>query len=340
MIASVLVYSVEITLFVFVMMLITDYINVLSRGKLTTLIRGGRWRQYSIASLLGATPGCLGAFMNVSFYVRGLLSFGAMVGGMIATSGDEAYVMIALFPRTALLLFGLLFIIGVIFAWITDKIVPLLRIVPCAECELSPLHPDDEKCRCFDAMVWKKFPHISSMRYILLLSLVVLIVIIGTGILGPHTWGWARITLFTLLIITIYIIATVPQHYLKEHIFNHIVKEHIWRVFLWTFFALLFIHIGLKYWNLEGFVKVHVIWVLLLSGFIGIIPESGPHFIFVTMFARGLVPFSVLLTSSIVQDGHGMLPLLSYTVKDSILIKTLNLVIGLTLGGILYGLGL
>ena len=60
---------------------------------------------------------------------------------------------------------------------------------------------------------------------------------------------------------------------------------------------------------------------------------------FVAMFADGLVPFSVLLASSIVQDGHGMLPLLSYTLKDSVLIKSFNLVIGLGLGSILYMLG-
>ncbi|MCK4348834.1 MAG: hypothetical protein KAW47_09485, partial [Thermoplasmatales archaeon] len=52
-------------------------------------------------------------------------------------------------------------------------------------------------------------------------------------------------------------------------------------------------------------------WVLLIASLIAIIPEFGPHLVFVTMFAKGLIPFSVLLASSIVQDGHGMLPLLS-----------------------------
>jgi hypothetical protein len=62
--------------------------------------------------------------------------------------------------------------------------------------------------------------------------------------------------------------------------------------------------------------------------------------VFVMMYATGLVPFSVLLTSCIVQDGHGMLPLLSYTVKDSILIKMFNLVFALAIGLSLFVLGL
>jgi hypothetical protein len=58
------------------------------------------------------------------------------------------------------------------------------------------------------------------------------------------------------------------------------------------------------------------------------------------MFATGVIPFSVLLTNSIVQDGHGLLPMLSYSVKDSIKIKLFNLIIGLTLGTILFAFGL
>jgi hypothetical protein len=71
----------------------------------------------------------------------------------------------------------------------------------------------------------------------------------------------------------------------------------------------------------------------------GIIPESGPHLIFVMMYAQALVPFSVLFTTSFVQDGHGMLPLLSYSLKDSVVIKIFNLFFGLAVGGILYAMG-
>ncbi len=339
-IKEVIGHSVMVTIFVFVMMLVTDYINVLTKGKLSTIIRGGRWRQYTVSSFLGATPGCLGAFMNVSFYARGLLSFGAIVGGMIATSGDEAYVMLALFPKTALLLFGILFILGIIIAATSDKIAQVFKIKPCGECRLALLHSDDKECRCFDINVWKSFPRIMLVRVILLILLIILILSIITGFIGSGEHNWEEITLIVLLVVTIFIILTVSDHYLKEHIWTHIIKEHIWRVFLWTFFALLFVEIGLKYWNLENFVGSHLTWVLLLSGLVGIIPESGPHFVFVAMFSKGLIPFSVLLTSSMVQDGHGMLPLLSYSIRDSLLIKLFNLFFGLGIGIILYCIGL
>jgi len=40
-----------------------------------------------------------------------------------------------------------------------------------------------------------------------------------------------------------------------------------------------------------------------------------------------------------VQDGHGMLPMLSYSIRDSIMIKVFNLVFGLAIGMVLYALG-
>lgn len=329
--AYVINHSIIITLFVFVMMLIIDYVNVLTKGRMEKAVKGGTGRQYAMASFLGATPGCLGAFMNVSFYVHGLLGFGAIVGGMVATSGDEAFVMLALFPKQAMLLFTLLFVLGIIGAWISDKVASRLRIIPCKECKLQVVH-SKEACRCFDPIVFKKFPKLSFLRYALLLFLLIVIVAIGLGYIGPETWNWMKVTLFSVLFTATFIIATVPDHYLKDHIWHHIIKRHLWRVFLWTFFALLITTVGLSYWNLEAFVKSNIALVFLICALVGLIPESGPHMVFVVMFANGIVPFSILLTSSIVQDGHGMLPLFSYSVKDALMIKIFNFVFAIAIG--------
>ncbi len=337
-ITSIIGNSIMITIFVFTMMLLVDYINVITKGKMQKTVRGGIGRQYLISSFLGSTPGCLGAFMNVSFYVHGLITFGAIVGGMIATSGDEAFVMLALFPKEALFLFALLFIIGIIAAYISDKIANFFGIVPCSECKLQKIH-DKEKFDFFNIETLKNFPRFSVYRYVAIISLLIIIIIIGLGIIGPNEWNWERIILFLLLIITTFIVTTVPEHYLKEHIWAHILKKHIWKVFLWTFFALLFIEIGFQYWDLEGFVTANLAWVLIICALVGLIPESGPHMVFVMMFASGIIPFSILLTSSIAQDGHGILPLLSYTVKDSILIKLFNFFFAIIVGLIFFTLG-
>ncbi len=344
---SIFMHALMISFFVFVMMLLVDFIDIATKGHISNMMHAGPWRQYALASFLGSTPGCLGAFMNVSLYVHGVISFGAIVGGMIATSGDEAFVMLTQFPGTALLLFSLLFVFGVLFAWISDKAIAIFRIVPCAsciesECEVCLPRMENEEGlgEIFDTKnLWKNVKLISFTRFLLLLLIGSFLVLVLAGIIGGSDWTWKRITFICLTLCSLYISMIAPEHYLHSHIWDHIIKRHLFRVFLWTFSALIFVHWGLSFWNLELFVREHMMWVLLLGALIGVVPESGPHLIFVMMYVQGLVPFSVLFTASFVQDGHGMLPLLSYTIKDSMLIKLFNLVFGIAVGTILFGLG-
>jgi hypothetical protein len=72
---------------------------------------------------------------------------------------------------------------------------------------------------------------------------------------------------------------------------------------------------------------------------IGLIPESGPHLIFVTLYAQHAAPFGVLLASSIVQDGHGMLPMLAHSRRAFVAVKAVNFLLGLAAGGVAIGLG-
>lgn len=333
-------HGISITILTFVMMMSIDYLNVLTKGKMDRIIKGGLFRQYVIASFLGVTPGCLGAFMNVSFYVHGLISFGAIAGGMIAASGDEAFVMIAMFPGKALILFGVLFFLGIISSFLIDKIISKLKIKASPGCEHSIPHFDVE-CRCLSFReIIDHIKHLSLTRFLMMALLAGAFHGYVTGLVGPVGWDWQRITFVAILTLAGFIVATVPDHYLEEHIWKHIAKRHLWKIFLWTFGALLTIDIALKFWDINAFVKTHMVWVLLVASLIAIIPESGPHLVFVMMFANGLIPFSVLLTSSIVQDGHGMLPLLSYSIKDFLWIKLFNLFIGLATGFILFSFGL
>jgi len=339
LILKILKQSLMISFFVFTMMLILDYFNVLTKGSVNNIIKKRKGQQYLVSSFLGSTPGCLGAFLNVSFYVHGMISFGALVGGMIATSGDEAFVLLAMLPKQALLLFVILFILGIALGWLSDKIVTVLKLKTCKECKLYKIHSIEE-CKCFDKnTIIQNYLELSPIRIFLLGTAIFILIAVIIGLFGPSSWDWKRITFIILFIITLGIIATVPEHFLREHIWKHIVKKHLWSVFLWSFFSIMVIEIGFKYFNIEEFVQGNMKWIGLIAVLMGIIPESGPHMIFVILYAKGMIPFSILLASSIVQDGHGMLPLLSYTIKDSILVKTLNLAFGIIIGFTFYSMG-
>lgn len=332
-------HSIIITAFVAVMMLVIEYTNVLTQGQWQEHIRKRPWGQYVLAAFLGSTPGCLGAFAVVAMYSHRSLSLGAVVAAMIATSGDESFVMFAMFPQTALMLTGILFVVGVISGALTDKLLGR-HLTSALFCESGFAVHIPEQCQCFSRkMVVVQWKNCTAMRGMLFGSLALFVLSLITGQIGPEQWNWIKISLMLVSLVALFIVATVPDHFLEKHLWDHVVRGHVARVFMWTFGALLILHFVVDQWNLANLIKQGRWVVLGISALIGIIPESGPHLIFVTMFAKGIVPFSVLLTSSIVQDGHGMLPMLAHSRRAFIVIKLINLIVGLALGAILMAFG-
>jgi len=130
------------------------------------------------------------------------------------------------------------------------------------------------------------------------------------------------------------------KHFLEEHVYNHILKKHIPQLFLWIFFTLLIIQFLMQRFDLESILPQNKLLLILLAALIGIIPESGPHLVFLTLYSRGLIPFSVLLVSTLSQDGHGLLPLLSYSVKDTIKVQIFTTLFSLLIGLVLYLIGI
>jgi Putative, 10TM heavy-metal exporter len=166
------------------------------------------------------------------------------------------------------------------------------------------------------------------------LLLIILGIITGEfkeGII-PMKLDWEQIIFLLFMALGIFIIVTVSEHFLEDHLWKHLVKKHFLRIFLWTFGALLFIKIFNTYLHWETWIQSNQLLILLLALIIGVIPESGPHLIFVTLFMSGIIPFSTLLASAIVQDGHGSLPLLAESKKSFLLAKGINIFIGLIVG--------
>lgn len=325
-------HALMITGFVFVMMLVIEYLNVLTAGVWQRGLRGNRWRQYLLASILGATPGCLGAFAVVSLYSHRVVSLGALVTAMVATSGDESFVMLSMIPGTAGKIFLLLFLTGIVAGVLTDVLFPPHTRKRSSSNHDLDLH-DEEGCECFpQGKIVEQLRHCTLARAVLVLSLALFILGLLNGQLGTPNWSWIRITLLLTSAVGLFIVATVPDHFLKVHLWEHVAKGHIPRIFLWTFGALVLMHLLVDYLHLGEWMQANQLLMLLVACLVGLVPESGPHLVFLTLYTQGVIPFSILLASSIVQDGHGMLPLLADSRWDFFQVKTINLVVGLLLG--------
>ena len=347
---NLLISSLTITIFVFMMMVIVEYSNIFLKGRLASMIEGGFFKQSFIAGILGATPGCLGAFTNVTLYHHGLITIGAVVSGMIATSGDEAFVMLAMFPQKFLVLTIILIIVGMIVGIIVDKIKKKKFICESDECRMLVYHPKEEYL--FEKGVFRTLCiNMSSKnigRWAIIVGLLAFAVSLILG--GSHGHAdhggthnlhgeWVKWIMLVAAIIATLIISLSSDHFIKDHVWKHVVKKHLPQLFLWVFGTLLLLAVLNEYVDYYSFIKSNLWWMLLLACMLGIIPQSGPNLLFVMLFSQGLIPFSILLANSIVQDGHGMLPLLAFNRRDFVLVKSINFVVGFLIGAIALLLG-
>jgi len=337
MLFSTLSQSVMITVFVLIMMILIEYINIQSKNAWSDRLRQSPFMQIVMAALLGITPGCLGAFTVVSLYTHRMMGLAALVTVMIATSGDEAFVMFALFPGKALLFNVILLVIAIAAGWLVHRFIK--KDLVFSQHGFIVHKQDMYKCFSKENII----PQLRSMsfeRAVFLIFTALFIVLLISGVIGSVIWDWKKITILTGGLFMLFIFLTVPDYFLKEHVYIHILKKHLLRIFFWTWGAFVVLHFVESNLALNNLVKDNTYFILLIAVVIGIIPESGPHLVFVTLFSQNLLPFSILLANSIVQDGHGMLPLLAESRKDFILVKAINILIGLVIGIILLQFGI
>jgi len=346
--AHAILQAALITSLVFVMMAVIELISVLSHGRFR--ISGGTsgFRQYVLASFLGVTPGCAGVYLVDSMYSRRVLSLGAVTGALLATAGDEAFLMLAMFPSRALALFALLFVIGIAGGWLSEVVFRTFGLLQPEGCALADLHDEDLPTPQELRRWWP--PRLRFQPLLPRLVIAGVLTFLLAALLGGfaehhqglppaaasagHSPGGFELWIFgTVAVLGLALTFVAPSHWLEEHLWHHLALHHIPQIFAWTAGALVAVHLLSTNFNLDRLLQGHGAWMLLGAALLGLIPISGPHLIVVTLFASGHLPFSVLLANSLVQDGHGLLPLLGISVRDALLAKLANLIIGLAIGG-------
>ena len=416
--------SVLITGIVIIMMMMIESFNLESHSRFFNRVKGSSFRQVLLAALLGSIPGCIGGFATVSLYSRRLLSFGALTAMMVASAGDEAFVMLAMMPDKALWIFALLFVIAVFSGIAIDWIMKSRHIsvchpdqsTACHHDQSAHCHPDqsthchpDQSAHCHpersegsgseqrktvtdsslplrmttsqikmttsqigmtvpqikmtpqqigptaggkeDAMAEKDGQDTERrsptwQRLVLTGAIALFAIALAAGWMEhdhavPETgqihlnllseW-WMNLIFAILCIVMVVIMCFRSDSFIKETLWHHVLQKHLPNIFAWTFGVLLAIGLLSEYIDLNTWVSDNPALMILLAVAIGIIPESGPHLIFVTLYASGLVPLPVLLASSISQDGHSSLPLLAEDKKSFAYAKLLNCLIALIVG--------
>lgn len=385
--------SILITGLVTIMMMLIEAVDLESHGRFFNGLKKTMTGQVAVSALLGLIPGCIGGFAAVSLYTQRLISFGALVAMMIASMGDEAFMLLALMPGQALWIFLLLFAVALVCGIAIDFVIKWKNAGTPPDTGTKPQidkdpdngtqtqidkDPDNgmeaqpgrapgkgnerqemrhvhNQCRhCHEDDVRDKVSrHFGWRRIILLCGTAVFLIALAAGFLDhehhTHDAGnamdmtaalsmnlldekWMNILFAALSITLLVIIWKASDHFVSDNLWRHIILKHMPVIFAWTFGVLAVAGIVMSYVEIDGWISQNTALMILLAAAIGLIPESGPHMIFVTLYAGGIVPFPVLLASAISQDGHSSLPLLAEDKKSFAYAKLLNCLIAIAAG--------
>ncbi|MCR5709071.1 MAG: putative manganese transporter [Bacteroidales bacterium] len=353
--------AVLITGMVVMMMMMIESLNISSEGRFFKRLQGSRFGQIVVSALLGWIPGCMGGFASVSLFSHGMISFGALVAMLIATSGDEAFVMLTLFPGKALWISLLILVIGILAGVLVDYLGPKLGFKPYAlkSCSEMQVHDEDTHQAQEPATHQKKRTLFTWKRIVLFIGIGLYIAALASGMLEhEHEEGaevleaaetahdghgfnllsedWMNMLFAAVSLVMLAVAALGSDHFVEEHLWHHIIARHVPKIFAWTFGVLIALGFIMEWVDVSHWISANVPLMILLATLIGIIPESGPHLIFVTLFAAGVVPAPVLIASCISQDGHASLPLLAESKGAFLRAKAINCLIALVVGFIAY----
>jgi hypothetical protein len=329
--------AVLVTGLVVIMMMLIEVFNVRSDGRMFSSLKNRRVGQVLLSAALGAVPGCMGGFASVSLYTHGLISFGSLIAMMIASSGDEAFVMLAMFPGRSAWIFLVLFVIAVVVGLLVD-----LFHSKYDGCHSMNVHDEDRETE----HEHNHSRHFGWKRILIFLGVVVFIGALLAGWLeGDDTgvddavagfnllsedWMYWLFAVLSLAVLGVLLFA--GDHFVEEHLWEHIVSHHLPGIFLWTFGTILVIGLLMSYFDVTSWISDNTLLMILLAAAVGIIPESGPHLIFVSLYAAGVIPLPVLMASCISQDGHASLPLLAESRTSFLKAKLINVGVGICIG--------
>lgn len=353
-IIDILKNSLSITFFVLAMMIVIEFVNVRTAGKFNAVLQKSGKMQIFMCALLGLLPGCLGAYTVVTFYSHNLVSFGALLAAFIAAMGDEAFILFSLSPRTGAIIAGALLVLAIVSGLLCNAIVKR-RKKPLPNIEHFEIHEHDSEISNRWQSIKKNITHISALRISILFVLLGIIALAAFNQIGhshdfvdafslhgaacephehhyEHGFNWFALTYIGLALILVYIVSVVSEHFLQEHIWGHIIQKHFLKIFVWTTLLLLVIFVLNFHFPVQEFIEKYSAYLLVLAILIGLIPESGPHIIFISLYLTGVIPIGILLANFIVQEGHAALPLFAESKRTFFLVKAIKCCIALCVG--------
>lgn len=279
------------------------------------MARSRGW-QPLIAAGLGALPGCGGAIVVVTQYVRGMASFGALISVLVATMGDAAFLLLAREPKTALLVIAISLVAGTITGMVVDRLHGRDAFR-----QERPNSPDFHD-RPVDPVppFWKR------VWFGLLAPGVVVGLLLAFQVDVDALLGWSQFTVAfgvagAALSLLMWALSRNGNSQIGGHaaLSDRVVLDTnfvtAWVVMAFVAYELFVVATGTDVSALFG----SILWMTPLIGIlVGFIPGCGPQIVVTMLYLAGAIPLSAQLSNAIANDGDALFPAIALAPRAAI----------------------
>ncbi len=294
------------------------------------LMRYQHW-QVPAGALLGAFPGCGGAIVAMTQYIRGYLSFGGVVATLTATVGDAMFLLLASEPLTGLGVLGMGVVVGTVSGYLVDAIHgpaflrPGQRVTSTIESRTQ-----HRSTRGWSAVekFWVGLMIPGVVVGVLAAFQVDFDALVSPVISGqPGYWLGAA---GAVLALGMWIGSDDAQDsrscnsgnacdMQKESVVRRVIDDTnfitTWVVFAFVGYELAVVAFGL---DLGAAFAVWAPLVPAMAVVIGLIPGCGPQILVTSLYVSGAVPLSAQLGNAIANDGDALFPAIAVAPKAAV----------------------
>lgn len=294
------------------------------------LRRYPRWH-VPLAAFMGVLPGCGSTIIVMTQYVIGRTGFSSVVATLTATMGDAAFLLLAQEPKTALLVFSICFVAGLVFGYIVEWIhgPDFLREKRETKAEFMA-HAERP-----GIIGWLQWPWMALMVPGLALGLGTAFQVDTNAWFG--TWAAYDPTVVigcagALLCLVMWALSANAGPALVN-LAGKMTETSGWRIHteriiidtnfvtVWVICAYLMFELFML-WSaidLGAVFKTYAAFVPMMAVLIGFIPGCGPQILVTTFYLNGLVPFSAMIGNAISNDGDALFPAIALAPRTALL---------------------
>ena len=300
--------------------------------------------QVPIAALLGALPGCGGAIMVVTQYVRGNISFGAFVAVLTSTMGDAAFLLLARDPAIALMIFATGIVVGTCSGYVIDALLGKDYRVSentnsLSEADVASANAiaNNKVLRPFwvaITVVGTVFGVFAAFQQTITVSFgsygdvnVGLILGFVGGVLAVLMWSYLPVVHSYRALVAEHDMATgdsatkVLQPFRTDVSTTVRVINDTNFVTVWVVIAYLVYELGIHFSGID-LKSWFALWAPLapmIGVVIGFLPGCGPQIVVTTLYLNGVVPLSAQLGNAISNDGDALFPAIALAPRTAII---------------------